>query len=616
MRTAMNAHSERKAVSDDKRATIGILFEDHLRGYDHLRSPSLDPLDRVTRFLSEKLHPFHSEVRGLSIASDNLVNALIGHGKLNNYDLFFSPPLRASADARVQAYKQLENRPYKTRARFLDSPEVSPQLAGWLNLSPLQLSRGGIERSLAFREKTKGLYPITTLFHGLSPHTMLYDCFLRILLNQSLRFDSLISTSKASQKALQNLLADLAEQFLQRFGVQLSYSGRYDTIPLCVDTNHFRPRDKGSCRKKLRLPQNSFVLLYVGRLSPLKADLRPLLQVVQKLTKNNPSINLRVVLAGTAEEGYVSILESDAKALGMHDQLLIFQNVSDDLKSQLLSAADILVSPSDSLQESFGLTPIEAMASGLPQVVADWSGYRDTVLHGVTGFLVPTYWSDCDGDVTQRSATLGWEYDHLTLAQSTAMDLRLLHEYIQLLISNPTLRQSMSDMSRSRALATYSYHCVAAEYELLWSELSSISQPTTVASLDPIFSTAHYFRNFAHYASDLLSNETALEASAMRPPIIYTELLPNYPISSTSHTSVLQPAILQRLLALVERKNPLNEVDSGIFRSQKQITIGEAVMVITAEGDSHPDVVKRHIMWLIKYGYFAPVPKQVNPLVA
>ena len=33
----------------------------------------------------------------------------------------------------------------------------------------------------------------------------------------------------------------------------------------------------------------------------------------------------------------------------------------------------------DCLQETFGLTPVEAMASGLPVVVSDWNGYRDTV---------------------------------------------------------------------------------------------------------------------------------------------------------------------------------------------------------------------------------------------
>ena len=45
---------------------------------------------------------------------------------------------------------------------------------------------------------------------------------------------------------------------------------------------------------------------------------------------------------------------------------------------------------SDNMQETFGLTPIEAMAAGLPSVVSDWDGYRDTVQHREHGFRIPT----------------------------------------------------------------------------------------------------------------------------------------------------------------------------------------------------------------------------------
>src|SRR5205807_881053 len=44
----------------------------------------------------------------------------------------------------------------------------------------------------------------------------------------------------------------------------------------------------------------------------------------------------------------------------------------------------------DNLQETFGLSPIEGMAAGLPLVVSDWNGYRDTVRDGVDGFRIPT----------------------------------------------------------------------------------------------------------------------------------------------------------------------------------------------------------------------------------
>ena len=60
------------------------------------------------------------------------------------------------------------------------------------------------------------------------------------------------------------------------------------------------------------------------------------------------------------------------------------------LPDALWAGADIFVSLVDNVQESFGLTPIEAMAAGLPVVVSDWDGYRDTARNGEDGFLIPT----------------------------------------------------------------------------------------------------------------------------------------------------------------------------------------------------------------------------------
>jgi glycosyltransferase involved in cell wall biosynthesis len=46
---------------------------------------------------------------------------------------------------------------------------------------------------------------------------------------------------------------------------------------------------------------------------------------------------------------------------------------------------------SDNIQETFGLTPVEAMACGLPVVISDWNGYKETVDDQREGFLIPTW---------------------------------------------------------------------------------------------------------------------------------------------------------------------------------------------------------------------------------
>src|SRR6202012_4988597 len=55
----------------------------------------------------------------------------------------------------------------------------------------------------------------------------------------------------------------------------------------------------------------------------------------------------------------------------------------------LWAGADVFVSLVDNIQETFGITPVEAMAAGLPVVVSDWDGYRCTVRDGEDGFLIP-----------------------------------------------------------------------------------------------------------------------------------------------------------------------------------------------------------------------------------
>ena len=77
------------------------------------------------------------------------------------------------------------------------------------------------------------------------------------------------------------------------------------------------------------------------------------------------------------------------------------------------AAADIFCSLSDNVQETFGIVPLEAMAAGLPQIVSDWDGYKDTVREGVDGFRIPTISprAGLGGDLAFQHATDTDSYD-------------------------------------------------------------------------------------------------------------------------------------------------------------------------------------------------------------
>src|ERR1700760_2735871 len=60
------------------------------------------------------------------------------------------------------------------------------------------------------------------------------------------------------------------------------------------------------------------------------------------------------------------------------------------LVGELWAGADVFMSLVDNIQETFGITPVEAMAAGLPVVASNWDGYRFTGRDGQDGFLIPT----------------------------------------------------------------------------------------------------------------------------------------------------------------------------------------------------------------------------------
>ena len=93
--------------------------------------------------------------------------------------------------------------------------------------------------------------------------------------------------------------------------------------------------------------------------------------------------DVRLVLAGQCpNQGYIGYLNAHLAFLGIADQTLILQDFPDFQKLQTLSACDVFVSPVDSIQETFGIAVVEAMAHARPVVATSWSGYRDLVADG------------------------------------------------------------------------------------------------------------------------------------------------------------------------------------------------------------------------------------------
>jgi glycosyltransferase involved in cell wall biosynthesis len=166
-------------------------------------------------------------------------------------------------------------------------------------------------------------------------------------------------------------------------------------IPSVVDLEWFRPGlDVAALRSALQL-DGKRVLAFTGRLVPHKGvDV-----ILQALTQLPEDVVLLVVGAGPRLPTLVRL----SRRLGVSDRVRFCASVSDDDLPRYLALANLFVFPSQSRLEGFGLAVAEAMAAGLPVVIADMPGVREVIEPGKEGLLVEPLLAS---DLAEKARTL------------------------------------------------------------------------------------------------------------------------------------------------------------------------------------------------------------------
>jgi hypothetical protein len=223
---------------------------------------------------------------------------------------------------------------------------------------------------------------------------------------------------------------------------------------------------------------------------------------------------LVLILCGRAPNEALTAAYLGGAATYAPDVRVIHVNsADDDARRGAWAAGDLFISLADGIQETFGLTPIEAMAAGLPVVVTDWDGYRDTVRDQVDGFRVAT-WAPEPGlagaAYALRHELQVLDYDNYSwaAAAATSVDMPQLVERLVALISQPELRRGMGASGQARAREIFDWAHVFKQYQALWAELnarrgSAANNPEELAwaaaapktppsRLDPFYSFGHY----------------------------------------------------------------------------------------------------------------------------
>src|SRR5262249_20758147 len=156
--------------------------------------------------------------------------------------------------------------------------------------------------------------------------------------------------------------------------------------------------------------------------------------------------------------------------------------------STLYAACDVFVSPVDSIQETFGLSVLEAMAHARPVVASSWSGYRDLVVHGQTGLLLKTLWSrEPIAEAFKMASFLRpYELAHCA-ARQTVIDVDELAADLEQLFLSPELARNMGQSGRERAVRCFAWPTIARQFHSMWAEQlqRGARTPETPAYLAP-----------------------------------------------------------------------------------------------------------------------------------
>ena len=271
-------------------------------------------------------------------------------------------------------------------------------------------------------------------------------------------------------------------------------------------------------RDQLAIGPEDIAVLFVGRLSyHAKAHPLPMYSALEEVVRRTGK-KLHLMHFGwfanrELKQHFVEAAGTLCPTVKTH-----FLEERQDLHRAVWKAADIFMSLSDNFQETFGLTPLEAMAAGLPQVISDWDGYRETVRDGVEGFRVPTVMPPPGaGDELAARYSVGIDnYDQYigNASQLVAVDVGSCVTSLERLVMNKDLRLSMGEAGRKRAREMFDWPVIIRAYQELWDELATRRQRATdttgrVPSCHPLREDP--FSVFGQYASCTLDGNCIID---------------------------------------------------------------------------------------------------------
>jgi starch synthase len=291
-------------------------------------------------------------------------------------------------------------------------------------------------------------------------------------------WDALVCTSRVVRDSVRQVLERQAEYLGARLGAQRFELPQLPLIPPGVHGADLAVGDgaRAAARRRLEIGADD-----VAFLSCHAADPQQMFAALERACRQHPQAGRLVHLilcGGSAQDAGAAAeaaLREAAAALCPSIRLAVLDGRDADNQAAARGAADVFTALADNIQQTFGLTPAEAMAAGLPCVVSDWGGDRDTVRDGVDGYRIPTTMPGAGAglDLAQRYDDGVDSYDRYCghIGQAVALDGGLLAEAYGRLIGDAGLRRQLGENARLRACREFDWAVVFGRYRALWGEL-------------------------------------------------------------------------------------------------------------------------------------------------
>ena len=409
-------------------------------------------------------------------------------------------------------------------------------------------------------------------------------------------WDAVICTSTAVKNNVERLLQAQVDYLKDRLGIAKLVLPQLPVIPLGIHTQDFAftEAQKAAARQALGVDEQTLVVLFMGRLS-FHAKAHPL-AMYQALEQATQATGKKVVLVecGWHANEFIEKAYADAAKLACPSvKVITLDGRKAEDRQTAWAGADVFCSLSDNIQETFGIVPIEAMAAGIPVVVADWDGYKDTVRDGIDGFRIPTLMPQAGlgGDLALRHALEIDTYDMYCghACSLVAVDVAATVGAFKRLFLSAELRRQIGEAGRQQAREGYDWAAIIPQYEALWAQLSEIRSAQAKgqnplphpwpARMDP-------FHAFAAYPTQTLTEQTVLG------------------LVDAAVDTALKRVLAYRQLAMVDFAKAIlpNEVEIQAVLQAAVTGPKTAVALVAAIPAERQAFVFRCLAWLVKLG--------------